>query len=334
MIKKYKNILIILSVVIGVILTAVIFCFTLFTVKDVKLDFRTELKHPYEQAEIIKKSDIKEGSCVFFLKKDKFKENIEKNFPYLEVINVETIIPSHIVIHLAEREEFYAVLHNNSILICDDEFKVLRIENETSYESTTTNAIFIKGGLNISNIEIAEGDFLDFKQDGLKNLYNAMLLNSRNRPEMLSFIKEIEITDYSEKDVLIDGNKIEKQMQTSIKITTHNDRWVFINNIDYGLKYKLQKLFAVQSSIFDIEKFGYDENQNDAIEENEKYLKSDTDEAKLNKMYQILASCEIHIANFESEYQFNEQTERIEKVYGEEDSFYYLVYNGVTLISI
>ena len=334
MIKKYKNILIILAFAIGVILTAVIFCFTLFTVKDIKLDYRTELLHAYSEEEVIEKSGIKEGSCVFFLKKDKLEENIEKNFPYLEVINIETIIPSHIVFHLAEREEFYAVIHNGNTLICDDEFKVLRIDSGTTYNSTTSNAILIDGGLDITNEKISTGEFLEFKQDGLKDLYNAMLVNERNRPEMLSLIKEISIDDYSEKEVVVDGKKVEKQMQTTINITTHNDRNIFINNIDYGLKYKLQKLFALQSSILDIEKFSYDENGDGVIQEEEKYYKTETDQVKLDKMYEILSTCEIHISNYESEYQYNEQTDKIEKVFSEEDCFFYLVYNEKTLQTI
>ncbi len=331
MIKKYKNILIILAVIVGVVLTAVIFCFTLFTVKDIKLDYRTNLLHPYSQTEIIEKSGIDTGSCVFFLKKDKFEENIEKNFPYLKVINIETVIPSHIIIHLAEREEFYAVEHNGNILICDDEFKVLRIVSGTSYESTTNNAIFIPDELDITNEKIAEGEFLEFKQDGLKNLYNSMLVNSRTRPEMLSLFKQIEISDYSEKEVIVDGKKVEKEYQTSIKLTTHNDRNVCINNIDHGLKYKLQKTFAVLSAILDIQEFVYDENKDGVAQSEEIYRKNDTDDIKVGKMFEILSKCDIFVSNYASEYQYDESTEKIVKMYTEEDCYFHLSYNGVTL---
>ena len=331
MIKKYKNLLIILAVVVGIVLTAVIFCFTLFTVKDIKLDYRTELNHPYAQTEVIEKSGIGKGSCVFFLKKDKFKENIEKNFPYLEVINIETVIPSHIIIHLAEREEFYAVIHEGNTLICDDEFKILRVESGTDYDSTSLNSILINGGLDITNKKIEAGEFLEFKQDGLRDLYNAMLVNSRNRPQMLSSFKEIMIADYSEKEVVVGGSKIEKQMQTSIKITTHNNRNLFIHNIDYGLKYKLQKMFAVQTSVLSIENFTYDENGDGVAQSNEKYSINDTEQTKLDKMYEILSTCEIHVANFESEYQYDEISDKIIKMYSEEDCYFYLSYNGKTL---
>lgn len=331
MTKKYKGIIITVAVIVGVILASVIFCFTLFTVKDIKLDFRTELTAKYTQTEIIEKSGIENGKCVFFLKKKQHTANLEKNFPYLKVINIEIVIPSHIIIHLAEREEFYAIPYGEKTLICDDEFKVLKIEDGTSYESTASNAILLKK-VKITNEKVEAGDFLSFKQDGLEDLYDGMLLNSRNRPQMLALCKEIEISEYAEKEVVVDGNRVEKEMQTSIKITTHNGRKVYIHNITYGLPYKLQKYFALQTSILDVDNFYLDKNNDDKRGQDEDiYSKSEDDDIKKDKMFEILSTCDIHIANFGSEYQYNEDTDKFEKTYSEKDCFYYLEYEGAKL---
>ncbi len=331
MTKKYKAIIIAVAVVVGVVLASVIFCFTLFTVKDIRLDFRTELTAEYTQTEIVEKSGIKNGKCVFFLKKAQHEQLIEKNFPYLKVINIEVLIPSHIVIHLAEREEFYAIPYGENTLVCDDEFKVLKIVSGTSYESTESNAIPLTK-LDITNQTVEVGDFLTFKQEGLEDLYDSMLVNSRNRPQMLALCKSIEISEYAEKEVVVDGKRVEKEMQTSIKITTHNDRDIYIHNITYGLKYKLQKLFALQSIILEVDNFYLDKDNNDKRGQGEEiYSKNDSDPIKKDKMFEIITSCDIHIANFGSEYQFNEDTGKIEKVYSEKDCFYYLEYEGAKL---
>jgi len=331
MTKKYKAIIIAIAVVVGVVLASVIFCFTLFTVKDIKLDFRTELTAEYTQTEIVEKSEIKNGKCVFFLKKQHHTQLIEKNFPYLKVINIEIIIPSHIVIHLAEREEFYAIPHGENTLICDDEFKVLKIVSGTTYESTESNAIALTK-VDITNEKVEEGDFLSFKQDGLEDLYDAMLVNSRNRPQMLALCKSIEISEYAEKEVVVDGKRVEKEMQTSIKITTHNDRNIYIHNINYGLKYKLQKLFAVQAIILEIDNFYLDKDNDDKRGAGEEiYSKNDEDPIKRDEMFEIVSTCDIHIANFGSEYQINEDTGKIEKIYSEKDCFYYLEFEGAKL---
>lgn len=321
MIKKYKNLLIILAVAVGVVVTAVIFCFTLFTVKDIKIDFRTETAISYSDEEIVEKSGIKTGKCVFFLKKNQFEANIEKNFPYLEVINIETIIPSHIVIHVAERQEFYAIMHNDKIIYCDDEFKILKVENGTNYDSTASNAILIPSGqLNITNEKIEAGEFLEFKQNGLKDLYNSMLVNSRTRADMLSMFKEISVAEYVEKEVVKDGKTIEKQWQTTIKITTHNGRGIYLHNIDYGLKYKVQKTFAILSNIMEIQTFVYDGKTYDR--------KAQDDQSEIDN---ILSLAEIHVENYQSEYQYDEASDKIYKAYSEKDCYYSLVYNGKTL---
>ena len=325
--KKYKSLIITLVSVVVVVVTAVIFCFTLFTVKDIKLDFRTELtsefSKAYKQEDIIEKSGIKTGSCVFFLKKHVFEENIEKNFPYLEVINVEIQIPSHIVVHLAERQEFYAVEHNGQTLFCDDEFKVLRVENWTGYSSTESNAIFIpQNQLSISNETIVAGDFLEFKQSGLKDLYNAMLINSRSRSQMIATIKEISVYEYAEKEVIVNGERVEKEWQTSIKLSMHSGREIYIGNIDYGFKYKLQKMYGILTSVMDIQSFKIKTETEEKV-----YDKAINPDETIN----ILANAEIHVENYQSEFQYDEDTDSFYKKYSEKDCFYYLVYNGNVL---
>ena len=64
MTKKVKALIITLCSVLGVVITAVIFCFTLFTIKDVKVDFRTEITKGYTESQVVKESGIEMGKCV------------------------------------------------------------------------------------------------------------------------------------------------------------------------------------------------------------------------------------------------------------------------------
>ena len=328
MLRKYKGLIIALVSVLITIITIVILCFTLFTVQDIKLDYRTELTASYSDEEIIEKSGMKKGSCVFFLKKQIYVDNIEKNFPYLEVINIETEIPSHIVIHLAERREFYAVAYNGQILYCDDEFKVLKIEDGVNYDSTPQNAIFIpENQLKFDNESIETGDFLQItkKGNGIQQLYNSMLVNARTYAHMISTIKEISVYDYKQYDVIVDGKRVEKDYQTSLKLTMHSGREIYLWNIEYGLKYKVQNMYSILSSVMEIQKFKL---ENDLGEEVVYDKETASDHAEINN---ILANCEIHLKNYQSEYQFDERTNSFVKVYGEKDCFYELVYNGKSL---
>ena len=296
--RKYKKqIIIILCVLVGIIVTAVTFCLTLFTVKDIRIDFRTSTEYSYSNDEIIEKSELPYGKCVFFLKKAQYIENIEKKFPYLEVLNIETIIPCHLVLHLSERQEFYAIKHKDKLLYCDDEFKVLKIEDWTSYESTSTNPIFIdENKISIQNKSIEAGDFLKIKENEVLDLYNAMLKNSRNRAEMLASFKQIE--------TFVAKEEVTDEKQVGMKLVLHSGREIFIYNISYGLEYKLQKTFALLSEIMNIEKFEYDGteyNKDDAVIREE--------------MINILSNAQIHVKNYISKENFTEK-----------DNYYYLTY--------
>jgi len=297
--RHKKQIIIILCVLLGIIVTSVTFCLTLFTVKDIKVDFKTSTVYDYSNAQIIEESELPYGKCVFFLKKEPYVENLEKKFPYLEVLNIETIIPCHIVIHLSERQEFYAIKHNEKLLYCDDDFKVLRVEDWTSYENLTTNPIFIdENKITIKNESVEAGDFLDIKETEIKDLYNAMLENSRSRAEMLASFKQVE--------TFVEKEDVTDEKQVGLKITLHSGREVFIYNISYGLKYKLQKTFALLAEIMNIESFKHNGTQ---------YNKDDI--TLRDDMINILSNAQVHVKNYISRENFSEK-----------DNYYYLTYEG------
>lgn len=298
---------------------------TLFALSSVSVQFHSTTKNlTITEQEIVDAGEFRYGACVLFEGKNKSIEKINDkvsenaNFAYLKVINIETKFPNKYVIHVTEREEFFAVEHDGQVLICDHEFRVLKIETE--YKSTSENAILLKG-LNILNQSVSTGDFLNLEQAGIKNFHSAMLKNNRNLNEILGKFKEINLSSYQD--------QITKENYVSMKITTFAGRDYVINNIDFALAEKLQKLYAVETAIFNKTE---EELSQIKVVKNEagEYLAFDyakeltdqdgnkiySEDDAISLSYQILSNCYIKIDNLT----LSEYIERTEK-----DIFYALI---------
>lgn len=271
-----KKWIIALSVVGVAIITIVILSFTLFTVQSISIDYRTSLEYEYDDDEIITASKLPIGKNIMFLKKQTYIDNIEKAYPYLEVINIETSFPSKLIIHVRERQPFYAVQTEGGYLLLDSSLKVL--EKVEEFSSTQTNAILLPfdfGG--------EEGDFLSL--DYLTDFYDAILLNSKTREDGLATFKQIE---YFESE-----NEVYHNQEKGLKITLHSGREVYLHNASYGLAYKLNKFYAVESSLYKLA----DSLTTEQIQESE-----------------------IHINNY------------LGSNYSEKDSYFYLIHNGEKIV--
>lgn len=257
-----KKWIIALSVIGLVVITIVILSFTLFTVQQISIDYRTSLQHEYNDEQIISDSKLPKGKNIIFLKKQPYIDNIEKAYPYLEVINIETSFPSKLTIHVRERQPFYAVKSENGYFLVDPTMKVL--EEVETFDSTQTNPIllpFTIGGTVGEKLDLAYlGDF-----------YDAILLNSKTREDGLANFKQIE---YFESE-----NEVYHNSETGLKITLHSGRVVYLHNAAYGLTYKLNKFYAVENSLYKLaDKLTTDQIQNSEIHINN-YLGSTYDES-------------------------------------------------------
>jgi hypothetical protein len=167
-IKKHLILVVILSIVLAVLLTLIILIFTLFSLRSVDLNFKTEtsiLSGEEIQQEIIDDVFEHRGS-VLFINKKRIIDQLEKNFPYLKVVNIETIFPSKFVVHCVEREELYAVISNGKTYILDEDMKILKINNG-GHIKTEDNAVLldlIGLELNLTNAE--KGQFLNIGYAG------------------------------------------------------------------------------------------------------------------------------------------------------------------------
>lgn len=144
--KKAKKIIIALSGVLSILILLIILCFTAFSLKTVKIDFRTSLENiTVSEKEILESGKFKKGGSVFFHGKNGYKKNLENFNPYIKVVNIETVFPSTFVVHLVERQEVFAIAFEGGYYICDEELRVLRIclnennDNETNDNNSNGN---------------------------------------------------------------------------------------------------------------------------------------------------------------------------------------------------
>ena len=244
--KKYKKLIIALSVVLGVVLVCVILNFTLFSLKTVEIDFKNEpmIFTDESKESIANNSAIKKGTSVFAISKNNITEQLEKDNPYLKVINIETVFPNKIVIHCAEREETYAVKASDSkYFICDAEFKVLNIT--TTYYNEQYNSILFTGLENIitNTNRVNAGEFLEFSSEGeiLKSVGTSLLKNNKSVAQQRALIKSIELT--SGIDAVTSKN------MPYIIIKDFNGFQTNIYRLETLLAEKLQYMFATWSQV-------------------------------------------------------------------------------------
>lgn len=178
-IRRHKKFVIILSIIFIVLLTLIILTFTLFSLKSVSLELKTETNILNEevQQDVIDEINSEGISTLLFFNKNKLISKLEKDFPYINIINIETVYPSSLVIHCAEREEFYAIESNDNVYYLDEELKILKIE-EGIFEKTEYNAVLLNISdlnLNISNAEA--GQFLSFGEQNADEMSEILANN-------------------------------------------------------------------------------------------------------------------------------------------------------------
>lgn len=244
--KKYKKLIIALSVILGVIIVCVILNFTLFSLKKVDINFKNQAMIFTEQSKetIANNSAIKKGISIFTVNKKNITQQLEKDYPYLKVINIETVFPNKIIIHCAEREETYAVKASDTkYFICDAEFKVLNIT--TTYYNEQYNPILFLGLENIitNSNRVNAGEFLEFssEEEILKNIGTSLLKTNKTVSMQRGLIKEIELT--SSIDVFTAKN------MPYLIIKDFNDFQTNIYRIDSLLAEKFQYMFASWSQV-------------------------------------------------------------------------------------
>lgn len=236
---KKKKWWIISGCILTVIILIIIFSFTVFSLKTVDIKYQTSVKNiTVQDEEIINSGNFKYKHTLLIHKKYNYIRNIEEFNPYIKVVNIETVFPSKLVVHIAERQEVYSIEDDDKCYICDEEMRVLRISKDL--DSTPQNAM--KVNLNVPlEKEYEEGEYiLEIRKP---NIYRYMFENNRLLGEQQSLIKDI--TLYKEYDEIL------KREQNITELKFFSGQTFKIVNDEYGMKYKVKMMIDVYSQLFD-----------------------------------------------------------------------------------
>lgn len=155
-----------LIIVLGVFVfltTIIVLSSTVFTLHHVEIGWlsTTKVLSSKTDNQIIESGQFENGESVFLLNKEKYKQNLEINNPYIKVINLEIKFPNRLKVTVVERDELYALKIQNkkaaggfSYVYLDYDLKVLKIVNSEVQQNQQNPAI-----LTIQNLTYTVDDF-------------------------------------------------------------------------------------------------------------------------------------------------------------------------------
>lgn len=160
-------------IVFACLVVLVILSSAIFALSNVSVNFvYSSPSFEGKQQEIIDSADFAYGTNVLFLKKQPYISRLEKNFPYLKVLNIETKFPNKLVLNCEERQELFAVkLIDNTYAIIDEDYKILK--KSSSFVNTQSNAILLEG--TVFSGASQEGEFLSTDKSQENLMLNVML---------------------------------------------------------------------------------------------------------------------------------------------------------------
>lgn len=213
--------------------------YTFFALRYVEVDFRTsKTNFSASNEEIIDASKIEKGGTIFFRNKQQYIKNIEEEYSYLKVINIETVFPDKLVIHVAERQEVYAVEGEDYVYICDEELRVLRTSE--TYVNSENNAMLLSGDFSLKNLKV--GQYIREIENPL--LFQNMFANNRDLGAQSALISQIEIAKQFDDSL--------KQEVDALRLSLYGGQTVTIANYKTALSKKCYYFLEVYSRLFDM----------------------------------------------------------------------------------
>ena len=212
---KSKRLVVVLSIL-AFLTVLVVLSSTVFTLQKVSINWMTTK----DEMIGIKDSSITEvvptGASIFLVDKDEIIKDLEKEFPYLRVVGLETKFPNKIVVHTAERESLYAVSMSDAngtryYMILDEKGKVLRKTNSSIFAGEELGAKPIKVnfvGANVNTDDYVVGE--EVKDGALRDLLSRLSYTMREAGHTPTTSKGV-FTDIS---IVYAGNEKEINFKT------------------------------------------------------------------------------------------------------------------------
>jgi len=158
---KSKKLVIMLSML-AFLTVLIVLNSTLFTLQLVNVNWLTTKYELSGLKDDVITSKVIKGESIFLVNKQNIIDELEKEYPYLRVVSIETKFPNKIVIHSAEREGLFAVdLGGGEYAIVDGLGKVLKFATDNIFvgHDLGTKPIrltFDEGSINTENFVVGE----------------------------------------------------------------------------------------------------------------------------------------------------------------------------------
>ena len=210
---KNKRLIVILCVL-AFLTVLIVINSTLFTLQSVNINWLTT-KHELLTIKDYEITDeVDKGQSIFLIKKDEIANVLEKQYPYLRVVSIETKFPNKLVIHSAERESLYAVkLSDDEYAIIDERGKVLSLSNSSIFAGTDGDLGAKPIRINFESLSINIEDFVVGENVGSEFIKN-LLSNLSASLRQSSYIPTTSKGVFKTIDVVSQGTTNEITMQT------------------------------------------------------------------------------------------------------------------------
>ncbi len=207
----------------------VILSSTVFSLKSVEVKFLDGSENlSGTESDIVQSVDFKYNESIFFSNKKRYTAELEKNNPYLRVVNIETKFPNKLVVNAVERKECFVIkLENNKYAITDEYLKVLKIVQV--YQNNSSNAIEVKNsGLASQTVEV--GDFFKTDDNYLTVLFDCFREWKNDYTLIKEKVASIEL-DYESK------NRLLVNMRSGVQIVVDNSKMQLSDKLNLAFSF-------------------------------------------------------------------------------------------------
>lgn len=210
---KSKRLIVILSIL-AFLTVLIVLNSTLFTLQTVNVNWLTTKYELEKVKDYDLVDDISKGESIFLVNKTEISKKLEKTYPYLRVVSIETKFPNKLVIHSAERECLYAVkLFDNEYAVLDELGKVLKLTTSSIFAGSELGAKPIK--VTFNNIVLNPTDFVVGEQVKVESVEKLL--------SKLSYtLREASYTPTTSKGVFLNLDVVFMGEACEVNFTTRN----------------------------------------------------------------------------------------------------------------
>ena len=239
-----------------IVITIVLLACTVFIVREVTVESDVS-SNLLDEESIVESSGLTIGRSIISISKEKVKNSIEKDNPYVEVLNIVRIFPNKVIVKVTVRTGVMVIessTHENVALI-DTSMKVLKVV--TAAEASSFDATIVKG----VTFDIPEGgvDSLIGSRLTLNNAaYDAIF------SEIAEFTANYDLQGQSFSTLFKEITFTEKDTGTVVLIRTNkNVTFVLDKSLASEIYYQMYKcMFLYVKSDYSTGYIGFDRTNN------------------------------------------------------------------------